>query len=171
MALRVNYYNDDRSFNSIECQITDTIGSFLHRIQRSEGKEDDDYDECFLATVCLKGKIIPDADKLEKYIDDLHYYAFFISRDPTKEIQINPTPTNLHDYQFQERVKGSQYEFKAIHKKTNKKVLIHFFNESDGSWGNYVKAIYMNHLFNSPSIPRYISHYFSVDDDTLNKFL
>lgn len=58
---------------------------------------------------------IPNKNKLEKYIDDLHYYVFFISTDPTKEIQINPT-SNINDYQFQERVIGNKYLFKATNK-------------------------------------------------------
>ena len=63
-----------------------------------------------------------------------------------KKIEINPKPTNLNDYQFQERIENSGFLFKAIKKNTNKKFLIHFFDKSNGSWGNCVKTIYMNGL-------------------------
>lgn len=166
-SIIVNYYFDDRSFHTMECHTSDTIGCFLSNFNK-EKDDDDDKNLYSVLSVCLKGKIIPNEDKLEKYIDDLHYYAFFISTDPTKELQINKTPINLNDYQAQKNIGANS--FKAINKKTNKKVLIQFFSRSYGSLGNGVKAVYMNHLFNSPYIPRYIGHYFSVDIDTLKKF-
>lgn len=68
------------------------------------------------SSVCLKGRILEPGEKLEKYLDDLHYYALFISNDPTKELQINPIYTKLDDYQFKEKIEDDKYLFKAINK-------------------------------------------------------
>lgn len=168
----VNFYDDNRYFGRFKCQISDTIQTFLTKAlssldikMNSKEKHVD-----LLPSVYLRGHILPSNEKLEKYIDDLHYYALFISNDPTKELPINPIHTNLNDYQCQKEISGEKFLFKAINKQTNQKVLIQFKSIITENWENDVCGLYVSQLISTEGFPKLIGYNFSVNMETLRNF-
>lgn len=173
MTITVNYYDDNRKFDFCECSIKDTIYSFLEKsgIKSDVNDDDDDDDDDdkgnpFLE-VYLNGQNLPGDSTLEQYLNELHYYALFISKDPTKEIIIKPLPINLEDYQIK---KLNCFDYSATDKKTGKEVLIHFLNNAADPYCNCVSCVYINQIMNLPTVPKIIGYIFSIDEEMKKKF-
>lgn len=146
MEISINYYDDNRLFHSKQFNQSKTVEEFLHDIF-SEDSRDRRFKSAY-----LKGRKLNKNERLETLIDDLCYYAIFITIDPTKQLILNPSPIDLNDYQNIQQIPNSSHHFIAVNQRTNQEVII---SSSQSSLEAYIA-----HQIQLPGVSKIIGHYF-----------